>query len=339
MSVEIVSFDPAAATEELVRECYDVDFSVFKLDYPDRPVPTLEGYADQLRNQQSLLGPRRLWLARDAAAGAVVGLAAAVFPEDENVHMSVVHVKVKPQHRRKGIGTEMFRTALSVVRESGRELIGSEGLKAGADGEKWASAHGLSRVSELVLQRLHVEASAEQLQQRPLPAGYHAGIWVGAIPEDVIAPCADVLIHGNVGTIAQADRRELEWSEDRLRQFELEIRESGNELWTAAAVRDDDSTVAAVTMIAVPLGTSEYCYQQDTVVLPQLRRRGLATSVKAALIGELATRRPDIKQVFTHIDHRNEPMLRMNEGLGFRTDDRVARFEATVEDLESTFGL
>ena len=253
--------------------------------------------------------------------------------------MSIVHIRVNPQHRRKGIGTEMFRTALFAVRASGREMVGSQGLKAGVDGEKWASAHGFSRVSELILQRLRIDASAQQRQQQRLPRGFHERIWVGAVPEDMISPCAAVLVHGNVGTIAQASRRELEWSDDRVRQFEVEMRESGNELWTAAAVRDDDSTVVAVTMIAVPIRMSEVCYQQDTVVLPQLRRRGLATSVKAAIIGELAARRPDIKQIFTHIDHRNEAMLRTNERLGFRTDDRVARFEATVEDLGQTLGL
>ena len=339
MSVEIVSFDPAAATDELLRECYEVDFSVFTLDYPDRPVPAFAEYAGQLRNPQSILGPRRLWLVRDAVVGTVVGLAAAVFPEDENAHMSVVHVKVKPQHRRKGIGTEMFRTALPVVRASGRELIGSEGLKAGADGEKWACAHGFSRVSDLILQRLHIEASAQQWRHRRLPDGFHTRFWAGALPEDMISSCAAVLTHGNVGAIERAARRELEWSPDRLRRFELEMRESGNELWTVAAIRDDDSSAAAVTMVAVPVRMSEYCFQQDTVVLPELRRQGLATSVKSAVIGELATRRPDVKQVFTHIDHRNEAMLRTNERLGFRADDRVARFEATVEELGRRFGL
>lgn len=338
MSVEIISFDPEAATEELFREVYDVDVSVFKLDHPDRLVPGLADYAAQFRSPQSMLGPRRIWLARDAAAGTVLGLATAVFPEDENARMSIVHVRVDPRRRREGIGTEMFRAVFSAVRESGRELIGSQGLKAGADGEKWASAQGMSRVSELILQRLHLEESA-QWRQRLLPDGFHSRIWVGALPEDMIAPCAAVLVHGNVGTIAQASRRELEWSEDRLRQFEIEMRESGNELWTAAAVRDDDSTVVAVTMIAVPVRESEACYQQDTVVLPQSRRRGLATSTKAVLIGELASRRPDIKQILTHMDSRNEAMLRTNELLGFRADDRVARFEATTEDLGKTLGL
>ena len=339
MSVEIVSFDPATAAEELFRDCYDVDVSVFKLDYPDRPVPTAEEYASQLRSPKSMLGPRRIWLARDAETGSVVGLASAVFPEDENSRMSVVHIRVKPEHRRHGIGTEILRAVLLAVREAGRELVGSQGLKAGADGEKWASAHGFSRVSELVLQRLHIEESAQQWREPQLPGGYHSRSWIGALPEELIPACAAVLVHGNVGSIADARRRELEWSEDRLRQFEVEIRDAGNELWTTVAVRDDDASVAAVTMIAVPPRPSEVCYQQDTVVLPQLRRRGLAAATKAVIIGELAANRPDVKQIFTHIDHRNEPMLRANERLGFRADDRVARFEADVTDLGRTLGL
>jgi RimJ/RimL family protein N-acetyltransferase len=101
--------------------------------------------------------------------------------------------------------------------------------------------------------------------------------------------------------------------------------------WTA--VRDEDSTVAAVTVIAVPCTASEVCYQQDTFVLPELRRESLAAVFKALIISDLEERRPDVRMIFTHIDHANEAMLRTNASLGFRADGKVARFEAPVAEL------
>ena len=71
-------------------------------------------------------------------------------------------------------------------------------------------------------------------------------------------------------------------------------------LRTAAAVRDEDSTAAAVTLSAVPHDISECCFQQDTVVLP---------------------------------------VIRTNERLGFRTGEKASRLEATVADLERIYGL
>jgi RimJ/RimL family protein N-acetyltransferase len=59
-------------------------------------------------------------------------------------------------------------------------------------------------------------------------------------------------------------------------------------------------------------------YQWDTLVLPSHRGHGLGLALKAATMREAADLLQDRRRIITYNAAGNEPMIRVNEALGFR---------------------
>ena len=334
MTVSITPFDPAQAPDELIRGAYTVTVEAFKLDFPDRPVPAFEAYAEQLRKPISMLGPRRQWLARAEDDAQVLGVASAVFQEHENSHLCLVNIRVAPARRRAGIGTALFRDILAEVEASGRELVVTDGLKRGSDGAHWAEAHGFTPTSEILMQRLFLADAADASRQTAMPAGFRVEFWLESLPVDVVDGYAAALsgMDDAQGTLGM---NQPQWSAERLRDYESEARERGNELRFAAAVREADGSLVAVTIIELAENQPEYCFQQATAVLPELRGRGLALGLKAAALRRLRAERPAIREVQTHMPTGRRAMIHVNHRLGYVDDEVIARFEAPARVLRA----
>jgi GNAT superfamily N-acetyltransferase len=331
MDMDIVSFAPAIATEGEIAECYEVSTAAFSEDFPARPVPAYTSFAEQLRAPTSLLGIQRFWVAR--AHGRIVGLATLTLPEHENLRLTITNVRVAPGSRRQGIGTALLRATLPDARDAGRVVVTGQGLKTGADGEKWARALGFRTVQEFALQSLTVADVDPGLWHVAVPAGFRAEQWTGAAPEALVAAYARARTAIADAPTGESSLRFPDWTVDRVRRHEAELRERGDEQRIVIAVHEGTGVVAGLTEMVISHARPTVGYQQETAVLPAYRGRGLGRFVKALQMRRLTAERPDVGWVATNTAADNVHMIRVNQQVGYRTDATVADVEARIDAL------
>jgi RimJ/RimL family protein N-acetyltransferase len=228
---------------------------------------------------------------------------------------------VEPRFRHCGIGGDLLDAMCVVLRATGCVTIEAIAI-AGSDGSAFARRIGATVGDELAddvlefaaLDRLRLEAL------RVPPAGYGVRSWTGLPPDDLVDSYAAAKL-----AIADAPNnyapRVPAWSAALVRQAQEARAGRGAALWVEAAVPTGTNVVAAFTEIEV-IETKTAANQVDTVVLRDHRRRGLATTVKAALLLRLHAARPDLLTVGVTCGVSNVGMRAVNHRLGFREEQR-----------------
>lgn len=330
---EVSPFRPVAAPEDELSECYRVLKATYAVDYPTWPSPPYESFAEQMRMTTSLLGPRQFWVAR--VHGRIAATATATFPDRENRHLAIADVRVPPQLRRQGIGTALLRAILADIRAEGRVTLTGHGLRVDGDGEKWALGLGFRKVQELVMQALIVADVDPGLWDTSVPQGFRAEWWVGTAPPSLVAGYARARTAIDDAPTGTSSLKSPDWTVQRVRDHEAEIRGRGCELRTVVAVHEASGTVAGLTEIEVRPSRPDHAYQLDTAVLPQFRGRGLGRFVKAAMMRTLMADRPRIKRVVTQTDAANVHMIRVNHQIGYVTDYLISAVEGDIGTLDA----
>jgi GNAT superfamily N-acetyltransferase len=140
--------------------------------------------------------------------------------------------------------------------------------------------------------------------------------WRDRTPDELLR--AYVLLRRAVGDAPDAHlqmdaaARDAAW----VRTWERERTANGDELWVCGAVVSTGGELVGFTEAQVPAAGD--AQQHDTAVLPAWRGRGIATWLKADLLGWLQAERPAVESLTSTINQRNEPMLRVSMALGFR---------------------
>ncbi|MFB7668597.1 GNAT family N-acetyltransferase [Kitasatospora sp. NPDC056138] len=331
MQMDITSFAPALATEREIAESYEVSTAAFSADFPGRPVPSRAAFTEQLRMSASLLGSQRFWVAR--VRGRIVGMATLTLPDHENLQLTITDVRVAPENRRQGIGTALLRATLPDSRAAGRPVVTGQGLKVGGDGEKWASALGFAKVQEFVLQDLTVPDVDPELWRVSAPDGFRAEKWTGAAPDALVAGYARARTAIMDAPTGESSLQFPDWTVERVRQHEADLRERGEEQRIVVAVHESTSTVVGLTEMVISPERPTVGYQQETAVLPAFRGHGLGRFVKARQMQWLTAERPEIDWVATNTAADNSHMIRVNHQVGYRTNATVADVEAHVDAL------
>jgi len=243
---------------------------------------------------------RRSWVALDG--GAVAGFATAFFHwfggEAGTGHL---WVGVREDHRRRGVGTELWQTALENLDGARRVTVEVDADPAGL---AFAERRGFADCGGEVKSRLDVRAC--RLSPEP-----QAGFRVLAL-RDVLDRDADLYaFYGRAGGIPLGDplnRVTLEeWG-----RFVL-----GNPLLdedASVVVLDPDGRVVSLSWLLVDAATGR-AENEWTATLPELRGRGLARLAKLASIRRAAER--GIRELTTGNDPDNLPMRELNRRLGY----------------------
>lgn len=105
------------------------------------------------------------------------------------------------------------------------------------------------------------------------------------------------------------------WEPHRVREWERAAVEDGSRLVVCAALdRTSDQVVAAT---ATTVRRSMVAKQYGTAVLPEHRRRGLATRVKANQALRVHDLFPYVRKVVVAVDRENAAMLELNRALRY----------------------
>ena len=331
MSLETAPFAPELASPEELLAWYGILVAVAG-DFPGSPVPPYDAYVRQLRAPASARSPQQRWDARDN--GRLLGTAGAIFRTDENSERVLVAVRVPVPDRRGGVGTRLLQAMLPQLRARGCRTVAGT-VKAGADGEQWASALGFRTVLRQSAHHLDVTKADPLRWQVELAPGFRLRQWTDTAPDDLVRGFAMARNAMADQPIGESSYRHPAWTVERVRQHEAELLKSGMSRRYVVAIDERSGAVAGFTEIVIAPGQPRTCRQVDTGVLSEYRGRGLGRAMKASMMRWLTDDFPGLEQVFTMTAAENIHMIRVNAQLGYRTDATLAIVESEVGALEA----
>jgi mycothiol synthase len=336
--VEIRRFIGAQASEDELRQCYELYAENVRLTFPGFPPQPLAGYAATLRaGHLAGVGPRHAWAAWEGDR--LIGLGLVVYPEQHTPDWAMPRVFVDRSHRRRGIGTALLRELVADARARGRTTLGSDQVRLGTEAEQWAIASGFVNTLSNCWQMLHVADVDQALWEVPVPARFRLERWAGAAPESLVSAFAAARNAIADAPHGESSFRMSEWTVERVRQAEADLRDAGDDSWFVVAVDEETGAVAALTGMVLRPGRVDLCWQRDTAVVARFRGLGLGRSVKAAMMRGLLAEFPDLGRIVTNTAADNAYMIRVNEQIGYTHYADIGMFEASVEAVGAALGM
>jgi GNAT superfamily N-acetyltransferase len=329
--VQISALDPARLDEVVA-----VLQAAHAHDLPDDPAfaPRYEGLRILHPTPDE---PTTHWVVADG--GRIVGHAQVTTPELDNTGSAMVEVTVHPDARRRGTGRLLWRHVTDLAVGDGRKHIYFE-ARMGSAGEHFARAVHAELAIASARRRLLVDEAvrglavtlgqAAQEHAARAGAGYRVHSFVGATPEEFAEGVA--YLNGRMSTDAPLD--DLEWEPEvytveRIRGREAAAEQQGLTIHTSVVV-DAAGSVAGFTTIGTVPEDPTHGWQWNTIVDPGHRGHRLGTWIKTANFLALLQARPQLRTLLTWNAISNDPMIAVNEAMGFRLWDHWGEWQARL---------
>jgi mycothiol synthase len=314
--IRIDELDPHAASEDELGQVFELHHAVRTHDLPEDDPPTYASVTSPMKAPDPVWGRLHFFAAR--IDGRMQGVARVALMANENRDWATVEILVHPEHRRRGIGTELLGASLPVIEADGRRTVALSNVVEGSPGEAFGLAHGFVRKFATVAQRLLVaDAVAERAGD---VLGYHFVAWTDRAPDELVESFAAARTAIADAPIGESKWRHPEWTAERVRQDEREVAETGTFRRTVVAVADDTGEVAGLTELHMPPHRPNFGYQGDTAVLARHRGHRLGHALKVEMLRWLIDENGrGISQIWTSTAVTNTHMIGINHELGYRT--------------------
>ncbi len=247
-------------------------------------------------------GTRRWWLAGDVGA-AVLMTAPPSF--------NYVQVLVRPEARRRGIGTALLAEVVASARAQGIPSFFAHHFDdAGAVFARRAGA-----VDDQRDVRSEVRLREAELPEPLLPDGWRLLTWIGGAPEELVESYAraraaidDAPTPGDMAMTPI----DVAW----VRRMEETAVARGRVSRVTVAV-DANGVVGSFTDLRLSPPPSPISTTDDTATIAEVRGLGLAYAVKVESLRRLRDERPDVEVVRTVNAEHNVAMRAVNTKAGF----------------------
>lgn len=297
--------------------------------------------------------PKRLWLAR--IDGEIVGRGTFEWQPEGPPRIAFVNVEVLPEHRGRGIGTDLLGAVESAATADGRSVFqvwmlhgaehsgevivpptGFGAIDATRPEVRFGRHHGYSLEQIERLSKLTFPVAEPDLQQRFDAAatkadGYRIESWVGAVPEDWVADIG--YLHSRMVTDTPNGAMEFdeeEWTPARVAKVNEQVEAAGDRMLTVAAVEESTGKPVGYSYLVVHDDAGRPAAQEDTLVLREHRGHRLGTLLKIANLQQLQRLSPQTPSVTTGNAEENRPMLDVNEAVGFVPIGYVGAWKKTL---------
>ena len=294
--MEIRELDPRTAAEADLRTIHRIEQACS----PEQPFRSEELSLAFYRVWSD--GERRWWLAGDVGAAALM-----ISPPSFNY----VQVLVRPEARRRGIGTALLANVVASARVRGIESFFAHHFdEAGA-----AFARHAGAVDDQRDVRSEIRLREADLPEPDLPAGWRLRTWTGAAPEELLESYAraraaidDAPTPGDMAMTPI----DVAW----VRRMEETAVARGRVSRVTVAL-DANGDVGSFTDLRLSPAPSPISTTDDTATIAEARGLGLAYAVKVESLRRLRDERPDVEVVRTVNAEHNVAMRAVNTRAGF----------------------
>ncbi len=258
--------------------------------------------------------------------GALVGwLEAGRFMEsDRNGHLLEFEIIVAAPFRRQGIGSALLQQVVALAESEGRTLLDSHAnsrlpavlaflLRAGG-------AIGMQHVTnELALADVDQELMQRWIERATERAEDYALVAIPSpLSSEMLEPLAAMLRLMNTAPLEDLRVDDIQWTAADVREIDDNLlRRGGTRFILAACHRSSGEFVGYTELIGYGF-QPQFLWQEDTVVAPEHRHRGLGRWLKAANLRRVMAERPEAQRIRTGNAGSNTPMLAINHEMGFR---------------------
>jgi len=251
--------------------------------------------------------------------------------------IGVLDVLVRPDLRRRGLGSQLVAFAARRAYLEGFSSIGVEAI-GGTPAIAFYESLGFDKEyvetrSVLALQSVDWPALGDM--STSMGSGYRIEFHPGGPPEALLEAYAQAKLE------AQHDDDDLDLAPrssdpQRLRDSLNTLHKRGLKPYIVLAIHEASSTVAGLTEVVVPAQHPERADQYDTIVVREHRGYGIDRAIKARMLFELRAAEPGLREVQTWNAQHNESMLKVNAELGYATDRDWYEYGADVAQLVQT---
>ncbi|MFL6158161.1 MAG: GNAT family N-acetyltransferase, partial [Marmoricola sp.] len=286
----------------------------------------------RLRQQMKMLHswegePGRYFLAhRD---GVPVGFLVLHTSDYDNPDLVWIELAVHPEHRRQGIGSWLHQQAEALARDIGRPSVLLEGWDDEAT-RAFAAASGYPVVSVSVTRVQDLSAEPAQrarfvslrAEAEQASAEYDLLRITGRSSQALLEQLVEVTAAINDAPSDDLDIEDEVFSAERVRAYEQAQLGSGFRFRRVVAVERSTGAIAGHTVVVVDAEQPAYGEQHDTVVVPAHRGHRLGLRLKSDMLCWLAEEEPQLRRLVTDNAESNDPMIAVNERLGYRVAGR-----------------
>lgn len=287
-----------------------------------RPVETLEDREASLAVANAVFPRRRISLADVLAYEEAVEHSIDLLAEADGQVVGSAHggleagprhpstsIAVLPEHRRRGIGTALYRELSEWARSIGAEALYSAIEESDQASFEWAQRRGFverTRESRLVLDLDDVEPPAIEA-----PPGIEIVTW--AERPDASEGMYEVYAEASPDIPGEEDEPTPEYDE-WLRQHMQGAGDRAEATFVALAGED----VVGYSKFSLTDAQPDVAFHDLTAVKRSWRRRGIAGALKATQIAW--AKENGYGRLETMNEERNEPIRRLNERYGYRLE-------------------
>jgi GNAT superfamily N-acetyltransferase len=340
-TMTIHRIDPTALDGHELAALYAFHRRILAERSPNDPIPPVESFGANMRNIPPIVEVT-FWVAWDGTGEEVLGSANLIVPLMEgNEHLVQFELTVLPEHRRKGIGTELMHVIAAKTREIGRRLLITGTMGTVPAGEAFLRRVGASPALEghtndlrledvdLELMRRWVERPAERASD------FEIGFWEGSYPEERLGEIAEMLDAFNTTPTGDLEVEDFHFSPEQVRGMERANAARGVIRWTCYVQEKTTKSIAGFTEIYINTHEPEMVEQGLTAVFEPYRNKGLGRWLKAAMVMKVLAEKPEVTVIRTGNADVNEPMLNINREMGFRPAMTQVVWQMELDQVEA----
>ncbi|MFQ5978716.1 MAG: GNAT family N-acetyltransferase [Candidatus Heimdallarchaeota archaeon] len=249
----------------------------------------------------------------------------------------VFDLAVLRPYRRKGIGQKLLPLVWEFARKHDKPLvIGSTQEEDGkAFLRKMAAQEALDAVeSRLYLNKVNWEMIENWAKEGPKRSPNSRIEFFSSVPEEIIDPYCEIFTE----TLNQAPRQDLQVGDDIMtpefrRKLEEDFRKNKAQ-WMTLITREENGDISGLTEMNYHPERHNMIEQLLTGVQEKYRGSGKGKWLKALMLLKIRKEFPQVEIVTTGNATTNEPMLAINQRLGFKKHKEWIVGQISVEKIE-----
>lgn len=325
--IEIATLDPH--DDPALRDWFAAEQASLWNDRPRAVTRTFGALANGIRNPNPYVA-RTLLAAREA--GVTVGVGELELRLLDNLHLAEMAVHVVPGHRRRGVGRQIHAALDEMRRAERRTTVAAEVFVTdepdGRAGMAFAQALGFASVHEEHHLVLPLPADADRIAAPDGGEGYEVVTWRERCPDEY----AEAFCRMRTQMARDVPVGELAYEPPtvdvaRLRTGEERTARSYHQV-VAAARRVADGELGGYSVLFLAHDDHE-ALQDDTLVMPDHRGRGLGTLLKLATLAVLQREHTDRRALHTWTAPENHAMYAINVAFGYVAAERMHEVQRT----------
>lgn len=259
---------------------------------------------------------------------------------DDNPDVGGLRADVHPDHRRRGLATQLiaYQVSFAVVLGRHRFHFGTTDRQPAGEAlarDLGATVKAQSHENDLDLMSVDIgllNSWVGQAETRSMD--YELLTIDGPVPDDAVEDYVGLLGVMNTAPRDDLDVNDVRLTVQQLRDGEAYMAAEGTQIWRVVVRHSPTQQLVGLHVLGYGTDAPKTMYVGDTGVLPGHRGSALGRWMKAAMTLRVLADRPEVTTIRTSNADSNAAMLAINEAIGYRPWRSTSTWEVSRVAVE-----